>query len=312
MSVVDTVHAATVDRYRRLLTRGTTEAAARMSRNPDVAKRLPLLTTTQIDLMADRYALRLAKMRRPLRKADVQPVRPRASDARAYERAMRRGLLRPLMRQLRTGLSTAVATAEAIDRLDQNLQISSRRVRLVDAEVDRQTRRIEGFHRAKLIQTFRAALGVDIRPVLDDFEIRALMDAWRRENVSLIRTIPSRMHEGLLTKMTQQFADAPFDQQALRRLVAQEGQSAGYNLRRITRDQTNKAVSNLSQARHRQLGIEEYVWRTAKDERVRDEHRALNGTTHRWDTPPTVGHPGTPILCRCVPIPVIPEAGIAA
>lgn len=109
------------------------------------------------------------------------------------------------------------------------------------------------------------------------------------------------------------FSTEPFNQEDLRRVVREKGQSAGYNLRRITRDQTNKAIGNLTKARHEQLGIEQYVRRTAQDERVRPAHATLNGTTQRWDEPPAEGHPGQPIQCRCVAEPVIPEAaGLAA
>ncbi len=111
--------------------------------------------------------------------------------------------------------------------------------------------------------------------------------------------------------MDVEFAVDPFNQQALSKVVREKGKSAGYNLRRITRDQTSKAIGQLTQARHRQLDIEEYDWLTSQDERVRPSHAALNGTRQRWDRPPSVGHPGADIQCRCVAIPVIPEAGVA-
>ncbi|MCY4114500.1 MAG: minor capsid protein [Chloroflexi bacterium] len=116
--------------------------------------------------------------------------------------------------------------------------------------------------------------------------------------------------DDLHTGISQAFADKPFDQQALSQVVREKGQVANWNLRRITRDQTNKAISNLTQARHLQLGNEEYVWRTVQDERVLADHADLEGTTQRWDQAPAIGHPGEPIQCRCVAEPVIPKAGV--
>lgn len=52
-------------------------------------------------------------------------------------------------------------------------------------------------------------------------------------------------------------------------------------------------------------GIEEYIWRTAGDNRVRPAHILRNGKKFKWDRPPLDGHPGMAIRCRCVAIPVI-------
>ena len=46
--------------------------------------------------------------------------------------------------------------------------------------------------------------------------------------------------------MSATFAERPFDRQALSRVLSAEFQSAGYNLRRLTRDQTGKAIGQLT------------------------------------------------------------------
>ena len=287
-----------VDRYRAVLERGRHDL---QDRRPVDAP--PPLSDAQIDLMVERYA---AKGERRFAKADPAPIGPRHSEEQEYERRLRRLILTPPFRNLRSGLSRATAASQAIaalDGVDWTLPEG-----LVAEEVAAQAARLDGYHRTRLIQTFRAALGIDIRPTLNDDAIRPLMDAWRRENVSLIRTVPQRLHEGLYQRMSATFAERPFDRQALSRVLSTEFQSAGYNLRRLTRDQTGKAIGQLTQARHRQIGIEEYTWRTSQDERVRPSHVALDGTRQRWDSPPSVGHPKEDIQCRCVAIPYIPEA----
>ena len=79
----------------------------------------------------------------------------------------------------------------------------------------------------------------------------------------------------------------------------------------IARDQVGKMYSAFTQARHQELGVEEYIWQTSGDERVRDSHRAVDGKRFRYDDPPIVdgepATPGSPINCRCVPIPLLPE-----
>ena len=235
----------------------------------------------------------------------VNPVRPRRMDERAYEKAVRRVVLAPLMTQLRAGLSRAASASLALDVINRVMWDRGQMDLLVETEVSAQVARLSRYHKTRLIQTFRTALGVDIRPVLSDATIQPIMAAWRRENIALIKTIPSRFHDGLYRRVSETFADRPFDQQALSRMLNREYKSAGYNLRRLTRDQTSKAVGQLTRARHQQLGISDYIWRTVQDEAVRDTHAELDGTRQSWDSPPSVGHPGEDIQCRCVPDPVV-------
>ena len=291
---------APVERYREvLLLSQRADRAASVRGEPDIRP----LTNDEIARMVERYA---AKRERRFAKADPLPIGSRHADQAAYERAIRRVVLEPLMRQLRAGLSRAAAASQAIAALDGVGWTLPEG--LVAEEVAAHAARLDGYQRNRLIRSFRSALGVDIRPLLNDDAIRPLMDAWRRQNVSLIRTIPQRLHEGLYRRVSETFAQRPFDQQALSRVMRTEFGSIGYNARRIARDQTSKAIGQLTRARHQQIGIEEYTWRTAQDERVRSTHAVLDGTRQRYDSPPSVGNPGGDVMCRCVAIPVIPEA----
>lgn len=74
----------------------------------------------------------------------------------------------------------------------------------------------------------------------------------------------------------------------------------------IARDQTTKLNASLTRLRQQEVGVEEYIWQTSEDERVRETHRQNNGKKFRWDTPPKVtGHPGNDINCRCFARPVL-------
>lgn len=72
-----------------------------------------------------------------------------------------------------------VALSESYARLREVTQVPERRWGLVDADVGTQARRVNAYHRKKLIQTFRTALGVDIRPLLNDTAISFPLDARR-------------------------------------------------------------------------------------------------------------------------------------
>ena len=80
-------------------------------------------------------------------------------------------------------------------------------------------------------------------------------------------------------RIAQEFAEAPFDQKRLMELFQDEYGSSNYNLRRLTRDQTQKMNANLNEIRQRDLGVTQYIWRTSEDERVRITHSENNGRT---------------------------------
>jgi len=47
-----------------------------------------------------------------------------------------------------------------------------------------------------------------------------------------------------------------------------------------------------------------YIWRTAGDEKVRPSHAANEGRIFAWGNPPSTGHPGDEVNCRCTAEPV--------
>ena len=74
----------------------------------------------------------------------------------------------------------------------------------------------------------------------------------------------------------------------------------------IARDQSTKFYGNLNGLRQEEAGVEQYIWRTSEDERVRSDHASKDGKVFSWDKPPPdTGHPGHSIQCRCVAEPVI-------
>ncbi len=76
----------------------------------------------------------------------------------------------------------------------------------------------------------------------------------------------------------------------------------------IARDQSTKLTGQLVKYKQTEAGIEEYIWVTEGDDRVRPSHRANNGETFRWDKPPKkTGHPGEDVNCRCRAKPVLPD-----
>lgn len=87
------------------------------------------------------------------------------------------------------------------------------------------------------------------------------------------------------------------------------------------RDQVGKFFGNVTKMRQENAGIPGFIWRTMADGDVRDSHRFLEGTFHRWDKLPDVPraskggyytvrlYPGQDFNCRCFAEPALgPEA----
>lgn len=77
--------------------------------------------------------------------------------------------------------------------------------------------------------------------------------------------------------------------------------------RLIARDQVGKLTADVTEQRHKELGITSYNWSTSRDERVREAHAEREGQRFDYDDPPEGGHPGQDYQCRCEAIPVIAD-----
>lgn len=92
----------------------------------------------------------------------------------------------------------------------------------------------------------------------------------------------------------------------------------------IARDQVSKLNGQLIQLRQQEIGINQYIWRTAIDERVRTSHLAMEGKICDWGNAFTYKnkfnenwmertsdmvkkHPGQDIQCRCYAEPVFED-----
>ena len=156
----------------------------------------------------------------------------------------------------------------------------------------------------------KATLGIDI---LDDYYLgefyREQLKKWTEENVGLIKTIP----KDTLSKMENIVQEGFKTGKTTTSIVKEIQRTYGIEKRHarlIARDQMAKLNADITKSEQQDAGVEEYIWSTSGDSRVRDRHRALNGKTFRWDDPPVVdtktgrrGHPGEDYQCRCVALP---------
>ena len=159
--------------------------------------------------------------------------------------------------------------------------------------------------RIQLGNQLHHALGMDVLQHVGEVpNLPALVDQFVAENVSLISSIPDVMGTDIDKIVTRGLTSGtPVDQ--LRSDITSRFGVSERHARVIARDQVGKLYGQVNQVRQKALGIDEFEWETVGDERVRDEHQALNGKRFRWDSPPSEGIPGEPIQCRCTAQPVL-------
>lgn len=154
-----------------------------------------------------------------------------------------------------------------------------------------------------------SALGIDIKAFLADRrDIAAEMAAARRTNVELIKSIPDRYFD-LIDEAIDRYWEEGTRWETLAGRIQEIGGITDRRAALIAQDQTSKMNAAFNRIRQPSLGIHEYTWSTAHDERVRVAHRQLGGTLQSWANPPLVegehANPGEPVRCRCAPIPRI-------
>lgn len=197
-------------------------------------------------------------------------------------------------------------TSDDITQLFRNLRAQSvNDGTTVSAVVRTFTNQANQRHRNRFYTGLERSYGVDVSGLVSEENLEDILQAAIEENVSLIKSIPNEYYDKVEQALFRHLASGG-DRQSLRETIGNLGDLTESRIKLIARDQNSKLNSRLNKARQEALGVEEYVWVTSRDERVRQSHRDNNGKTFRWDDPnPDTGHPGEDIQCRCIAQPVL-------
>lgn len=156
------------------------------------------------------------------------------------------------------------------------------------------------------------AFGVQQAVVFDDAHVFKALETMSSEAVEYIRLIPEKYFTDVKLNVMKAYQQHPLpDNLSLQEYLRHTYHLSEYQSRRLARDQASKVHTAVVQARQTQIGVEEYIWRTAEDERVvgtpgglyvkpnklHGNHYLRNGKIFRWDSPPSDGHAGFPIQC---------------
>lgn len=242
----------------------------------------------------------------------AKPKQPRGIGARrkdetAYFKAIKKDILDPLLSRTKARLESVPQIKAAYVRAVNEefaFMTSGEAYGIETVQVALDNLRLT--HKAQLIKRFQSALGVDVNPFMSDLNIRPLMNQALMDNVALIKSIPKELNLQIVNKFETIFLEKGFDQQAMVNALEGRFKVAKNRARFIARDQTEKIIGSLNQARQTGLGIKSYIWRTSEDERVvgtpggaypvgspgHMDHYSRNGVEFMWIAPPPDGHPG--------------------
>lgn len=179
---------------------------------------------------------------------------------------------------------------------------------------------IAAFNQAQYSKTINSVLGVDI--FLEEPWLESQIELFANQNSQLIKNMTVNEIErvsGIIQRGLQEGSSYGSITESIEKSFGITRRHA----KLIARDQTTKLNGSLTKLRQQEVGITEYRWQTSGDERVRADHRALDGKICRWDDPTvylnektgkwekrskiggTNVHTSQDVNCRCVPIPMI-------
>lgn len=268
----------------------------------------------------------LSKKRKPKR---VRPVRSSKKAERSFRKRLDKlwkDTINPISEQIKSAIKNGASMEHIADLIQSGIRTAELQYGMAADEilvlwklsVERDTR--VQFEKALL-----NSLGVDLKAVLDDPVVSQSMNIAYVESANLITSIPRDYLGNVAKAVADNFYGngQPADRTLLQQ-IQHIGDVSYKRARLIARDQTNKAVGKLNQVRQQSIGVEEYIWRTVKDERVvgrpggvypptpemgrstkHGNHWEREGRRFSWNDPPPDGHPRQAIQCRCHAEPVI-------
>lgn len=174
-------------------------------------------------------------------------------------------------------------------------------------------------NKRKIERTLINGLGIDSARIIDTPAVRDKIDIATAENVSLIKSIPQEFYGDVAQAVFQNYRGEKFEEGSLLNRLKKIGSISERRAKLIARDQTAKFVSSVNEIRQQDAGIESYIWRNMQDERVvgnpgglypkgnarHRDHWSREGKEFKWSEPPSDGHPGEAIQCRCFAEPII-------
>lgn len=196
---------------------------------------------------------------------------------------------------------TTVGLQAFISGLAQQVrELASRTGVSVSAAYEAEERR----QRNRLAQSVKSKFKVDAENLMSAADVRDEILVSVQATSAQVRGLG----EEVVKRLEFNILDAAAKGQSTKVLeerLKKEVKAAKTRARMIARYQSASFTSVLAKSRQDQFGIDDYIWQTAMDERVRPVHAQREGKRFSWDDPPAGGHPGEDFNCRCIAVPII-------
>lgn len=156
----------------------------------------------------------------------------------------------------------------------------------------------EARHRRDFAGAVRAATGQDVSFLMAPGDVVSEVRLAVERSVNYVSGIGDEVRKRIVAAVME----AGEGGARSRDLASDLSEIAGFGRKRakfVARDQIATFNGVLNEVRQVQVGFDKYVWRTSLDERVRPLHAQREGKIFPWARPPSDGHPGQPINCRC-------------
>ena len=161
--------------------------------------------------------------------------------------------------------------------------------------------RVKTFNRRQQENIFRSVFSATPKEISkEDYE--KIRQIWVNQNIELIHSIDRRTLESIRYALSENIIRAVDRKILVEELTDSIMRMAEVNEKRaalIACDQVGKLNSQLAQLEQMNQGVDSYLWQTMMDGLVRSTHDARQGKRFAWDDPPSDGHPGWAIRCRC-------------
>lgn len=178
--------------------------------------------------------------------------------------------------------------------INANTFLFSGEVKAMEMKLEKIAYKVADYNKQDMNRVVRSVIGVDV----------LASEPWLQEKLEWFISTSRPLIKDLPTKATfqiEQIAMRGFGQGKTYQQIGEEiSKQFGIAERRaelIARDQVGTINAELTMYRQRQMGVTQYIWRTAMDERVREEHKQREGKTFEWANPPEDGPPGEAINC---------------